>query len=48
VLFTPEGRAAVGLPEAERVLGLLHLGTPRQEPRVPERAPVEAVATYLD
>ena len=42
------GRAALGLPADEHVLGLLHLGHPRQEPRVPERAPVAAVVTYLD
>ena len=48
VLHTPEGRAAVGVEEGEQVLGLLHLGTPRQEQRVPERAPVEDVATFLD
>jgi hypothetical protein len=30
------------------VIGLLHLGRPRQEPRVPERAPLQDVATYLD
>ena len=48
VLRTAAGRAALGVGEAERVLGLLHLGHPRQEPRVPERAPVGEVATYLD
>ena len=48
VLRTPEGRAALGVADDEHVLGLLHLGHPRQEPRVPERAPVEAVVTYLD
>ena len=48
VLRTAEGRAALGVPDGERVLGLLHLGHPRQQPRVPERAPVEAIATYLD
>jgi nitroreductase len=48
VLSTPEGRAAAGVPEDEQVLGLLHLGTPRQEQRVPDRAPVEDVATFLD
>lgn len=48
VLRTQEGRAALGVPDGERVLGLLHLGHPRQEPRVPERAPTDAVATYLD
>jgi nitroreductase len=48
ILRTPAGRAAVQVPDDERVIGLLHLGHPRQEPRVPERAPVEDVAMYLD
>jgi nitroreductase len=48
VLRTAAGRAALQVPDDEHVLGLLHLGHPRQEPRVPERAPVEAVTTYLD
>jgi nitroreductase len=48
VLRTPEGRAAAGVPGDEQVLGLLHLGTPRQEQRVPERAPVADVVTFLD
>ena len=48
VLRTAAGRAALGVEQGERVLGLLHLGHPRQEPRVPERAPVEQVAIYLD
>ncbi len=48
VLRSADGRAALGVPADEHVVGLLHLGHPRQEPRVPERAPVEAVATYLD
>jgi nitroreductase len=48
ILRTPEGRAAVSGGEDERVLGMLHLGHPRQEPRAPERAPVADVASYLD
>jgi nitroreductase len=48
VLRTPAGRAAVGLGDDEHVLGLMHLGYPRQEPRLPERAPVGEVAAYLD
>jgi nitroreductase len=48
VLRTGEGRAALGVPDDEHVLGLLHLGRPRQEPRVPDRAPVQDVVTYLD
>jgi nitroreductase len=48
VLHGAAGRAALQIPDDEHVLGLLHLGHPRQEPRVPERAPVDAVVTYLD
>jgi nitroreductase len=48
VLRTAAGRAALRIPADEHVLGLLHLGHPRQEPRVPERAAVEAIASYLD
>ena len=48
VLRTDPGLTAVHVPYHEHVLGLLHLGRPRQEPRVPERAPVDAIATYLD
>jgi nitroreductase len=48
VLRTPAGRAALGIADDEQVLGLLHLGSPRQEQRVPERAPVADVATWLD
>jgi nitroreductase len=47
-LRSPEGRAALDIGEGERVLGLLHLGRPRQEPRTPERSPVSAVVRYLD
>jgi nitroreductase len=48
VLRTPAGRAAVGLGDDERAVGLLHLGAPRQEQRVPDRAPVASVVSYLD
>ena len=48
VLDTPRGRAATSLPDDELPIGLLHLGDPRQEQRVPERAPVEQIATFLD
>jgi nitroreductase len=40
--------SALGLPEDERPIGLLYLGTPRQEQRVPERAPVEEFTVFLD
>jgi nitroreductase len=47
VLRTPEGRAAVGIPDGERVLGLIHLGPPRQAREAPERAPLDEYVTYL-
>jgi nitroreductase len=47
VLRTAEGRAAVGLPEGERFVGLLHLGAPRQEKEPPERPPVSQTTTFL-
>jgi len=47
VLRSAAGRAALEVADDERVLGLLHLGHPRQEPRVPERADVAQVAIYL-
>jgi nitroreductase len=48
VLRSPEGAAALGIGDDERVLGLLYLGPPRQERDAPERAPTAAVVTYLD
>jgi nitroreductase len=47
VLRDQPGRAAVGVPEDERVLGLIHLGQRRQEKRPPERAPSGDYVTYL-
>jgi len=47
VLRTPEGRTALGLAERERVIGLLHLGPPRQEKEPPERLPPGEFVTYL-
>jgi nitroreductase len=48
VLRTHEGRAALGIGDDERALGLLHLGHARQEQRTPERAPARDVIDYLD
>jgi nitroreductase len=48
VLRSPEGRAALGLGDDERAVGLLHLGWSDREWMPPERAPVEDVVTYLD
>jgi nitroreductase len=47
VLRTPEGRAAVGVPDDERVLALIHLGEPCQDKEPPQRAPSEQYVTYL-
>ena len=48
ILRAPAGRVALGIGDGERVLGLLHLGAPRQEQRAPERVPTEAVVSYLE
>jgi nitroreductase len=47
VLRTKAGRVAVGLPDGERFLGLIHLGTPRGAPPPPERAPLERYRFFL-
>jgi nitroreductase len=47
VLRTPEGRAAVAVPDGERVLGLIHLGPPRQHKEPPERMPAGDYVTFL-
>ncbi len=48
VLRTPEGREAVGVPDGERVLGLIHLGRPLTQPPPKEREPVESFLAFLD
>lgn len=48
VLRDAAGRSALGLPDDEIALGLLHLGPKRQEERTPERAAVAEIATFLD
>jgi nitroreductase len=48
VLRSPEGRAALGIPDGERVLGLIHLGRAKGPDKPPpERAPVDAIRSYL-
>ena len=47
VLRTPGGCSAAGVPEGERVIGLLHLGPRRQEKEPPERMPPGDFVTYL-
>ena len=46
VLRTRDGCAACGVPENERILGLIHLGPPRQEREPPARARLEEYVTY--
>jgi nitroreductase len=48
LLDEPPARALLGLDDAERPIGLLYLGEPVQDQRVPERAPVADVVGYLD
>ena len=48
LLRSAEGRAAVGLSDDERFVGLLHLGPPRQEKEAPGRPPIEQTTDFLD
>jgi nitroreductase len=48
VLRTTEGRAAVGIPDGERFVGLIHLGHPRQPREAPERSVPGDYVAYLD
>jgi nitroreductase len=47
ILRTERGREAVGVPRGERLLGLLHLGSPERDPAPRERKPVETYAEFL-
>ena len=47
VLRTKAGRDAVGIPQSERFLGLLHFGTAEREPAPREREPVERYVEFL-
>jgi nitroreductase len=47
VLRTPEGRAAVGVEQGERVIGLIHLGTPIQDEEPPDRLGPGEFVTFL-
>jgi len=47
VLRTAAGRAAVGLEENERFVGLIHLGVPRQGKEPPPRAAVADFTSWL-
>jgi nitroreductase len=48
LLDDPRGRAILGLGDDEVPVGLLYLGTPVQEQRVPERAAPAEFVSYLD
>jgi nitroreductase len=47
VLRTARGREALGIPQGERVLGLLHFGAAGREPAPRERAGAEAYVECL-
>jgi nitroreductase len=47
ILREAAGRAALDIPDSERCIGLLHLGPARQEQRVPDRAPLDDVVSFL-
>jgi nitroreductase len=48
VLRTAAGRAALGVADGVRLIGLLHLGPQRQDQPAPERAPLDDVVSWLD
>jgi nitroreductase len=47
LLQSPEGRAAVGLPEDEELVALIHLGHPVTSPPAKERKPLREYVTFL-
>ena len=47
VLRTRPGRAALGIPDGERLLGLLHFGPAEREPAPREREPVDTYVHFL-
>jgi nitroreductase len=48
ILREPAGLEAVGVPEGERFVGLIHLGYAAGDKPAPERPPADSVVTYLD
>jgi len=48
VLRTARGREAIGVPDGERVLALLHFGAPVRDPAPRERASVDDYVDFLD
>jgi nitroreductase len=47
ILRSARGRAAIGIPDGERVLGLLHFGAPAREPAARKRADVSQYVAVL-
>jgi nitroreductase len=47
VLRTAQGRAALGIPDNERFVALVHLGTMRQDAQTPARAPLSEILQTL-
>jgi nitroreductase len=47
VLRRQEGREAVGLPDGEHFIGLIHFGSRRVEPPAPERAALDEYRFFL-
>jgi nitroreductase len=48
LLDHPRGREILGIGPGETAIGLLYLGEPVQDQRVPDRAPRTEFVTYLD
>jgi nitroreductase len=48
LLADPRARSILGLPPSETPVALLYLGSPVQAQRVPERAPLAEIVTYLE
>ncbi len=48
LLETASVRAALGFEADEQPIGLLHLGRPHEDQRVPDRAAVDDIAFFLD
>ena len=48
VLRTRDGREAIGVPDGERVLGLIHLGRPQTQPPAKERETASSFVSFLD
>jgi nitroreductase len=48
IFRTARGREAAGVSDGERVLALLHFGSPDREPAPRDRAPVETYVEFLD